>query len=115
MSIDDTLTTTFTVALGAALGAVVRHLVILGAAPGSTAALALTFAVNIAGCFAMGLFKPGPLWGTGFLGGLTTYSAVSVAAMQSQAIEALGIIALSYATAIGAWFAGDALRSRRNA
>ena len=74
MRIDDTLTTTITVALGAALGAVVRHLVILGAAP-----------------------------------------PVSVAAMQSQAIEALGIIALSYATAIGAWFAGDALRSRRNA
>ena len=40
MRIDDTLSTTITVALGAALGAVVRHLVILGAAPGSTAALA---------------------------------------------------------------------------
>ena len=84
-----------------------------GAAPGSTAALALTFAVNIAGCFAMGLYKPGPLWGTGFLGGLTTYSAISVAAMQSHALTALIIVVLSYATAVAAWLAGDAVRSRR--
>ncbi|MBC3179827.1 CrcB family protein [Corynebacterium lujinxingii] len=113
MRIDDTFTTALTIALGAALGAVVRHVIILGAAPGSTTALTLTFAVNIAGCFAMGLYKPGPLWGTGFLGGLTTYSAISVAAMQSHALTALIIVVLSYATAVAAWLAGDAVRSRR--
>ena len=85
-----------------------------GAAPGTTAALALTFAVNIAGCFAMGLYKPGPLWGAGFLGGFTTFSAVSVAAMQSDAIVALGIVALSFATSIVAYLLGHTLRERRN-
>lgn len=85
-----------------------------GAAPGTTAALALTFAVNIAGCFAMGLFRPGPLWGTGFLGGFTTFSAISVAAMQSDAIVALGIVALSFATSIVAYLLGHTLRERRN-
>lgn len=85
-----------------------------GAAPGTTAALALTFAVNIAGCFAMGLYKPGPLWGAGFLGGFTTFSAVSVAAMQSDAIVALVIVALSFATSIVAYLLGHTLREGRH-
>ena len=85
-----------------------------GAAPGTTAALALTFAVNMLGCFAMGVYKPGPLWGTGFLGGFTTFSAISVAAMQSDAIVALGIVALSFATSIVAYLLGHTLRERRN-
>ena len=111
----DTFRTALTVGLGAGLGAVVRHLVLLfGAAPGSTAALALTFAVNIAGCLAMGACKPGPVWGTGFLGGFTTFSAISVAAMQSDAIVALVIVALSFATSIVAYLLGHTLRERRN-
>ena len=110
----DTFRTALTVGLGAGLGAVVRHFVVLyGAAPGTTAALALTFAVNIAGCFAMGLYKPGPLWGAGFLGGFTTFSAISVAAMQSEAIIALVIVALSFATSIASYLLGHTLRERR--
>ena len=110
----DTFRTALTVGLGAGLGAVVRHFVLLYAAPGSTAALALTFAVNIAGCFAMGLYKPGPLWGAGFLGGFTTFSAVSVAAAQSEAAAALTIMLLSFATSIAAYLLGDTLRERRH-
>ena len=111
----DTFRTALTVGLGAGRGAVLRHLVVLyGAAPGTTAALALTFAVNIAGCFAMGLYKPGPLWGAGFLGGFTTFSAVSVAAMQSDAIVALVIVALSFATSIVSYLLGHTLRERRH-
>ena len=87
---------------------------LFGAAPGTTAALALTFAVNIAGCFAMGLCKPGPLWGAGFLGGFTTFSAISVAAVQSDAIIALLIVALSFATSIASHLLGHTLRERRH-
>ena len=58
---NDAFATALAVGLGAGLGAVARQLVLLAAEPGTTAALALTFAVNIAGCFAMGLWKPGPL------------------------------------------------------
>ena len=85
-----------------------------GAAPGTAAALALTFSVNIAGCFATGLFKPGPLWGTGFLGGFTTFSAISVAAMQSHALTALVIVALSFATSTVSYLLGHTLRERRH-
>ena len=111
----DTFRTALTIGLGAGLGAVLRHLVVLyGAAPGTTAALAVAFAVNIAGCFAMGVFKPGPLWGAGFLGGFTTFSAISLAAMQSQALHALLIMVLSFATSIVAYLIGDTLRERRH-
>ncbi|MBF4547176.1 CrcB family protein [Corynebacterium afermentans subsp. lipophilum] len=110
----DTFRTALTVGLGAGLGAVLRHLVLLTAAPGTTAALALTFAVNIAGCFAMGVYKPGPLWGTGFLGGFTTYSALSVTAMRSSALVALVIVALSFATSIVSYLLGHTLRERRH-
>lgn len=87
---------------------------LLAAAPGTAAALALTFAVNIAGCFVMGLYKPGPLWGTGFLGGFTTFSAISVAAFQSHALTALAIVALSFATSIVSYLLGHTLRERRH-
>ncbi|MGV0435358.1 CrcB family protein [Corynebacterium ureicelerivorans] len=106
----DAFRTALFVGLGAGLGAVARHLVLLAAAPGTAAALALTFAVNIAGCFVMGLYKPGPLWGTGFLGGFTTFSAISVAAFQSHALTALAIVALSFATSIVSYLLGHTLR-----
>lgn len=108
----ETLPTALAVGLGAGCGAVARYLIV-AAAPDAWAALLLTFAVNIAGCFAMGWLRPGPVLGTGFLGGLTTYSAVMLAAMRASIAGALAIAALSYATSLAAWFAGDAVRDRR--
>ena len=110
----DTFRTALTIGLGAGLGAATRHFLLLFAVPGSAGALALTFAVNIAGCFAMGVFKPGPLWGAGFLGGFTTFSAISVAAMQSHALTALVIVALSFATSTVSYLLGHTLRERRH-
>lgn len=110
----DTFRTALTIGLGAGLGAATRHFLLVFAVPGSAGALALTFAVNIAGCFAMGVFKPGPLWGAGFLGGFTTFSAISLVAMQSQALHALLIMVLSFATSIVAYLIGDTLRERRH-
>ncbi|WP_230471740.1 CrcB family protein [Corynebacterium fournieri] len=109
----DTFRTALLVGLGAGLGAVLRQCVLLAAVPGTTTALALTFAVNILGCFAMGLYKPGPLWGTGFLGGFTTYSAISVTAMRSSALVALAVVVLSFATSIASYLLGHTLRERR--
>ena len=112
--VGNSVRTALLVGLGAGMGAVARQLVLLTTAPGSAAALALTFAVNIAGCLAMGACKPGPVWGTGFLGGFTTFSAVSVAAAQSEATAALSIMLLSFATSIAAYLLGDTLRERRH-
>ena len=83
---------------------------LLYAAPGSTAALALAFAVNIAGCFAMGLYKPGPLWGAGFLGGFTTFSTFSLDAavlMQRGELAASATyMVVSVLFSVGGLFAG---------
>ncbi|WP_371174149.1 fluoride efflux transporter FluC [Buchananella felis] len=70
--------------VGGALGALLRHLV-FAAQPSARAA----FLVNVAGSFTLGVLLatgPGELWlaalGTGVLGGLTTFSTVSVIAVQ---------------------------------
>ncbi|QPL06216.1 MULTISPECIES: FluC/FEX family fluoride channel [Actinomyces] len=70
--------------MGGALGALLRHLV-FATQPSVRAA----FLVNVCGSFGLGALLavgPGDLWlaalGTGMLGGLTTFSTVSVIAAQ---------------------------------
>lgn len=52
------------VGVGAGLGAVARYLM-----PGPL------LLINVLGCLAFGLSKPGLFWRTGFLGGFTSFSA----------------------------------------
>jgi CrcB protein len=81
------------VALGGAIGATLRYLASLWVARmlGQTPFPVAILAVNVAGCFAMGLFigaaaqrglaHLSPLVATGFLGGFTTFSAFSLEAV----------------------------------
>ena len=107
------------VAIGGALGSVLRYLTI--AAVGAPLATAL---VNIAGSLAMGalfiLLSPrlSPLLMTGVLGGFTTFSAFSLDALklytQGQPLQALlyiaGTVVLSLiAVATGAALAREAI------
>ncbi|MEX3505454.1 CrcB family protein [Corynebacterium sp. LK2510] len=101
------------VGIGAATGASVRYLLMLAAPDTVAAALFTTVLINAAGCFAMGLTAPGKLWGMGFLGGFTTFSAVSVAALPLGAAGAAALLALSFTSCIAAWWAGDTLRRTR--
>lgn len=111
------LQTGFTVALGAGLGALARFIVLIWVGPTTPEALslALTFAVNLAACFAMGYSAPGAFWGVGFLGGFSTLSAVALASSHSSVVWAVFIITLSLTSATLAWLAGDATRVRRRA
>ena len=113
-------------ALGGALGALGRWGV-TEALPRDPAGWPwATLLVNLTGCLVLGLLlglvfarSPDSPWlrpflGTGVLGGFTTFSAVSVAAAQSEAAAALTIMLLSFATSIAAYLLGDTLRERRH-
>ncbi|GAA6208748.1 fluoride efflux transporter CrcB [Cognatishimia sp. WU-CL00825] len=113
------------VALGGALGAVLRYVTGLGAARLAAAGLPLgIITVNVIGSFLMGLCvvylgKRGlmhlsPLLMTGFLGGFTTFSAFSLETVtlfeRGQTGAALSYVLISVigsilALALGVWLA----------
>jgi CrcB protein len=109
------------VALGAAVGAPLRHLVNhwgrehVGATPAAG-----TLAVNIAGSFVLGLLvgsgttgAPLALLGVGFCGALTTFSTLALEIWDAMAdgrrVEATAVVALSLVLGVGAAWAGWAL------
>lgn len=61
----------------------------------------------------MGYFRPGPLFGTGFLGGFTTFSALTVAAAQTTALTALTYVLSSVLLCIAGWWLGDSAKDRK--
>ncbi|GHC80865.1 hypothetical protein GCM10007079_20130 [Nocardiopsis terrae] len=116
------------VSAGGALGALVRHgLDVLG--PQSASGVSWTvLAVNVSGSLLIGLLmeliahrRPGnrfvrPFWGTGFLGGYTTFSAYAmdvVSALERGAPQvALAYLALTLAGALTAAWAASSLAHR---
>lgn len=108
------------VALGAALGAPLRHVVgVLAARRGHRLPLG-TLAVNVAGSLVLGLLVGAGtggsallLVGTGFCGALTTFSTLSVEAVRliedGERTAALAYVCLSLVLGIGAAGLGVAL------
>lgn len=107
------------VGVGAGAGALARYLLtagflaVLPTAP--HVAFLVTLSINVVGSFAMGYFRPGPLLGTGFLGGFTTYSAFTVAAAQATAPTALAYVLCSVVLCIAGWWLGDSARDHKEA
>lgn len=103
------------VGFGASFGALVRFALTPLMASHPPAELLVTLGINFLGCFLMGLLDPPEFWGKGFLGGFTTFAAVSLASMQSSALFAAVYMLGTLAVAIVAWLLGDALRNRAGA
>jgi CrcB protein len=119
------MTAILQVALGGAVGAVLRYLTGIGLIRlfGHTPMPLGVLTVNIVGSFAMGLFITAaaqrglthlsPLVATGILGGFTTFSAFSLEAVTLYERGALGLAALyilaNVTLSIAALFAGMAL------
>lgn len=119
------MTAVLQVALGGALGAVLRYLTGIGLIRlfGHTQMPLGVLTVNVAGSFLMGLFivtaahrgltHLSPLVATGILGGFTTFSAFSLEAVTLYERGALGLAALyilaNLTLSIAALFAGMAL------
>lgn len=88
-----------------------------GAALGACARLALTLllgsgvwpilAINVLGAFLMGRLHPGPFWGTGVLGGFTTFSAFAVMLFDVSLPHAIGYLTATALGCLAAWFLGD--------
>ncbi|AEQ07222.1 fluoride efflux transporter family protein [Corynebacterium pseudotuberculosis] len=98
---------------GAALGAAARFLITsqvsLIDAP-STIML-----INIVGATLMGYFRPSPFWGTGFLGGFTSFSAFALylAAPQLSWFSATILFLSTVFGCVAGWILGNALAHRK--
>ncbi|GAB3947020.1 fluoride efflux transporter family protein [Corynebacterium tapiri] len=93
------------VALGAGLGATARFwLSSLLDAP-----LSITLAINLVGCFAFGLFRPGPFWGSGVLGGFTTLSTFALLAADLPTGTAIFYVLLTMVGSVAAALLGRRL------
>jgi len=119
------MTAVLQVALGGAIGAVLRYLTGIGLIRlfGHTPLPLGVLTVNVLGSFLMGLFivaaahrgltHLSPLVATGILGGFTTFSAFSLEAVTLYERGALGLAALyilaNVTLSIAALFAGMAL------
>lgn len=89
------------VAAGAALGALARAL-ISAFLPAPSLSLLL---INWLGCALMGYMKPGPFWGTGVLGGFTSFSSfiLLIEPTPSRVLWAVAMVV----GCVAAWVWGD--------
>ena len=94
------------VGCGAAFGALARYALTLALAGGMLPLLL----INILGSAAMGYWKPGPFWGTGFLGGFTSFATFAFFTTQVPAGMAAGYVAATIIGCVGAYLVGDKLR-----
>lgn len=91
-----------TVAAGTALGAsarfAVEHVLGVGMAP--------LLVINVLGSLLLGALRPGPFWGTGFLGGFTSFSTFAALTAGSSPALAAGYAAATVLGCVGAWLLG---------
>lgn len=94
------------VGAGAALGAAARYL--LSAALGG--GMLPLLVINILGSALMGYFRPGPFWGTGVLGGFTSFATFAFLTSEAHWAVALAYALATIIGCVGGYLAGDKLR-----
>lgn len=110
-----TVPRTLLVAIGASGGALARlaiSAVLSALSLGSAWPLLL---INVSGSALMGWLKPGPFWGTGVLGGFTSFASFAYLTSEMEASAGLGYLAATVIGCIGAYLLGDALPKPRRA
>ncbi|MEJ5998226.1 CrcB family protein [Corynebacterium sp. H130] len=86
---------------GAGIGAVARYAFLALGGP----TIWVTVAINVLGCFLMGRLRPGLFWGTGVMGGFTTFSAFE---LSRDPIA----MAVTVVLCLGAWHVGNLFAER---
>lgn len=94
------------VGAGAALGATARYL--LSAALGG--GMIPLLIINILGSALMGYFRPSPFWGTGVLGGFTSFATFAFLTSEAHWSIALAYVLATIVGCVGGYLAGDKLR-----
>ncbi|APT91989.1 hypothetical protein CPHO_02710 [Corynebacterium phocae] len=95
-----------TIGTGAALGALARYaLTALLSAAGANPLWPLLL-INVAGSAAMGYAKPGKFWGTGVLGGFTSFAAFALLTYDLDAGWALAYVLATLIGCVGAYLLG---------
>lgn len=98
------------VGVGAGIGALARFGLGL-IAPGAPG-LVILLVINAVGSFLMGRLRPPAFWGTGFLGGFTSFSSFALALTQPPTAGIVGSVVYGVATVascIACWWLGDML------
>lgn len=93
---------------GAALGAVARYFLsaLLG---GGMLPLLI---IHIFGSALMGYFKPKPFWGTGVLGGFTSFATFAYLTSGASPAIAAGYVLATVLGCVGAYLIGDKVAPR---
>lgn len=94
---------------GAALGALARFLLTVACGAGAWP----LFGINLLGSALMGWFKPGLFWGTGVLGGFTSFSAFAVLSVQASPTFAATYVVAHLIGCVGAFLLADAASRHR--
>lgn len=71
--------------------------------------------INVLGSAAMGFGRPGKFWGTGVLGGFTSFATFALLTGELAPAWAVAYVAATVAGCVGAWKLGDWARVRRDA
>ncbi len=100
-----------TIGAGASAGALARFCVDVLLGVGMWPLLA----VNVLGSLLMGALRPGPFWGTGVLGGFTSFSTFAVLTTDSSPALAGAYVTATVTGCVGAWLLGDGWARRRKA
>ncbi|AHI23514.1 fluoride efflux transporter family protein [Corynebacterium vitaeruminis] len=99
----------FAVGLGAACGALARYGVTAALGGSALGLLGVLLLINALGSFLMGRFRPPAVFGTGFLGGFTSFSAFALALTGAAFLPAAGYAVLTVVACVGCWWLGDSL------
>lgn len=97
------------VGAGTAVGAVARYSLTLAFDGG----LWILLFINILGSFIIGWAKPGPFWGTGVLGGFTSFAAFALLTSQQTAAMAGVYVLATVVGCVGAYLLGDMAARRK--
>ena len=68
--------------------------------------------INIFGSALMGYFKPQPFWGTGVLGGFTSFATFAYLTSGASPAIAAGYVVVTVLGCVGAYLIGDKVTPR---